>query len=162
MNGIPITIVAEIFCGAGALLTMASAVALTLYGIFRWRTAFATSHAVSAVKNPDAVLLLLEGISRAILAIAALVGMVGRVVLAGMTVVATLVLLFGISLFLVGQSLQAHAGWARIMAAVLVALIELPAMLGTLSLRGSPRYVAAFIAFTGALILHSLWNGYGH
>jgi hypothetical protein len=112
------------------------------------------------VKNPDGILLILDGMTRSIGVFASVLGFLGKFVFGGLALVAVVILLFAIALFFTGRGLHAHQSWARIVAGLLMAGLLLAALLGLLSFRGPSLLFSVVVAAGSLYALWALWHGF--
>lgn len=162
MNPISISLLATLFSTVGALVGVPSVALLAFYA-FQQVTkpdvnATAATHFGS---QPDAILLMLKGMTQAIGALAGAASSVAQWLFNALAVVATVSLVLAIACWLTGRGLGAHAPWARVSAAVVLALALLPSLLLALSLQGFGRLLMVVFVAMCLLALHTVWVGYG-
>jgi hypothetical protein len=112
------------------------------------------------VKNPDAIILMLQGMVRVMGAAANFLGGLGQAILGVMAAVSIAALLFAIALFFTGRGLHAHAGWARGMGGVLVSVILLGSLLSAAVTRGPFLLLSLLSAAGSVYALRALWRGF--
>jgi hypothetical protein len=163
MNPVSMTMLAGLFTWAGAAVGVPSAVVLVLYGLQR---AFAAGggagdrgEGAGFGSNPDALLLMLKGLSTAIAAIAAAVGSVAQFVFNVLAMAAVAGLVVAALCWFTGRGLAAQAAWARVSAAAMLTLVLLPALLLALSAGSGVRLTMVALAGFCLLALHTLWAG---
>ncbi|MFT3953779.1 MAG: hypothetical protein QM722_05105 [Piscinibacter sp.] len=160
MNPVSIAALAKLFKIGGALVGMPSIVVLALYAVLMWRRRLAAPAPETNVgDNPDALLLMLQGLTRVVVGVADLVGALAQFVLDVAAAAAGAGLVIAIVLWFTGRGLQAQATWARCSGFALLTLAMLAALLLALSFHGVGRIaMLALLAFT-VLALHALWVG---
>lgn len=160
MNTLPLATLAQLFCISGTLLGLPSLAVLTLY-TFHVLRLWLTKPVPDAepVKNPDAILLILDGMTRGLGAAAKFMGAISHALLSGLAVVACVVLVIAVAFFVTGRGLQTGASWARASAFLLVGVTLLTAALAALSFHGILRGAALLLVIGCALALHALWIG---
>ncbi|MEP6536248.1 MAG: hypothetical protein ABJF23_13060 [Bryobacteraceae bacterium] len=153
--------VARAFNGVALLLGIPS-LAATLYFGFAAVSLYlstpakgATPSAVSANSAID----LLTMAARAAGAVFGFLGSMGEAVIRGLAAASLAVLIFSLTLFFTSRGLQAHAGWARGTAGVILTLVFLAAMLALLS-SGSKSLLALLLASCSGYGLWALWKGF--
>ncbi|MBL9170279.1 MAG: hypothetical protein JNN07_21265 [Verrucomicrobiales bacterium] len=110
--------------------------------------------------NPDAILLMLKGMTQAIGLLGRAAGALGQMamnLLAGVSVVA---FVLAVALWFTGRGLQAEANWARISGFILLLLALLPSLLLALSFHSIGRLLMITLIVLCALGMHALWMGY--
>lgn len=161
MNPISISLLATLFATVGALLGIPSVTLLAFYAFHQLtkpdgQAAVATDFG----SQPDAILLMLKGMTQALGALAGVAGTAAQFLFNAMAVVATLALVLATACWFTGRGLGAQAAWARISAGVLLSLVLLPALLLALSLHGVARVAMLVLAALCLLALHTIWAGY--
>jgi hypothetical protein len=111
--------------------------------------------------NPDAILLMLQGMTKAVGALGRVGGALGRLLVRGLAIVGVFGLVLAGACWSTGAGLAEHAAWAPLAAGVLIVLALVPAAVLTLSLRGPFRVLALTLLVVCVLGLHALWGGYG-
>lgn len=160
MNPVSITTLAKLFKISGALLGGPSIAVLALYAMLRWRR-----HLAGAIPetnfgdNPDAILLMLRGLTHVVGGIGNVIGAIAQWVLDMAAVASGGCLALAVVLWFTGSGLQAHASWARLSGFALLTLALLAALVLALSLRGSGSVVVLALAAFMVLGLHGLWAG---
>ncbi|MFG6428772.1 hypothetical protein [Roseateles sp. LYH14W] len=164
MNPVSMAMLASLFTWAGGLLGAPSTVVLVLYGLYRAVGAGgdASERAAGAGfgSNPDALLLMLKGISTAIASIAGAVGSVAQWMFNVVAMVAVAGLVVATLCWFTGRGLAAQAAWARVSAAAMLTLLLLPSLLLALSAGSGVRWPMMALAAFCLLALHTVWAGY--
>lgn len=162
MNPLTISTLATSFSAIGVAIGAPSVTVLVLYGInaLRLRLASGTPSSTSFGDNPDAILLMLKGITETVGALGRFAGSFGQFIFNGLAILATAGLVAGIACWFTGRGLSANAHWARVSAIVLIAIAMLPSLLLTLSLHNISRVLMLAIVTLCAFGLHTLWMGY--
>ncbi len=111
--------------------------------------------------NPDAILLMLQGMTKAAGALGRVGGALGRLLVRGLAIVGVFGLVLAGACWSTGAGLAEHAAWAPLAAGVLIVLALVPAAVLTLLLRGLFRVLALALLVVCVLGLHALWGGYG-
>lgn len=131
----------------------------------RLRARFAPRPGAStSVENPDAVLLLLEGLVKGAGALGKVGGFIGEIVaglLAGLALAAVLVSLL---LFFTARGLLHQQPWAWWSAAILMANLLLLGLIGvrmSLRRRGTRLAISSLLVIVSASAIYALWKGYG-
>ncbi len=160
MNPVSIATLAKLFKIGSALVGMPSIVVLALYAVLMWRRRLADPVLdANFGPNPDAVLLMLQGLTQVVGSVATFVGAIAQIVLDMAAAAAGAGLMLAVTLWFVGRGLQAHAPWARWGGFALLMLALLVALVLALSFHGVGRLtMLALLAFT-VLGLHALWVG---
>lgn len=159
MPTIPLTALPMVFQVSAALLATPCVALIVAYLLMRLRGAPAPTPGVTdSVSNPDAILLILDGMQRSLVAASGFFGGLGRAFLTFLAVLSTFGLAAAALLWLTGRGLQQGAGWAKPVALTLAVLFTLVGPLVALSTAGLLR-AAAFAIGLGALVLtRSVWN----
>ena len=162
MNPITIQALATGFTATGMALGIPSFAVLLLWAVQAIRTRLAddASSSTHFGDNPDAILLMLKGITETIGTLSRLAGSLGQFVFNGLAVVAVVGLVMGVACWFTGRGLNANANWARASAFILIALAMLPSLLLALSLHTVGRVLMLAIVILCAFGLHALWIGY--
>jgi len=156
-----ISYVANAFYVVAAMLGLPSLLGMIfsiVFGIRLWLMPAPPTNA--PVKNPDAIIMMLEGITRAIGMGAGFFSGVGKVMVGVIGTVSIVTLIFAVTFFYTGRGLQAHSGWARGMAGVLLAGLLIISLFALLSMRMPIRLLPAAFAATAVYGLWTLWRGY--
>lgn len=162
MNPITIQTLATGFTATGMALGLPSLAVLLLWTInaVRTRLAAEASSGTNFGDNPDAILLMLKGITETVSALGRFAGSLGQFVFNGLAIVAIVGLAVGVACWFTGRGLSANANWARISAFFLIALTMLPSILLALSLHNVGRVLMLAIVTLCAFGIHTLWMGY--
>jgi len=164
MNPISMTMLASLFTWAGALVGAPSTVVLVLYGLYRAVGAGrdASDRATSAEfgSNPDAILLMLKGVSTVIASIASAVGSAAQFVFNVLATVAVAGLVVATLCWFTGRGLAAQAAWARVGAGAMLTLVLLPSLLLALSVGSGVRLSMVALTAFCLFALHTVWAGY--
>ena len=163
MNG-QMTLVANGFYGVAALLGVPSLCVTLLYACYRirlWMAPAPAESSLDSVKNPDAILMMLQGIAKTVGAVAGGLGSVGKFIFGVMASVSVVMLCLGVVFFFVGRGLHAHESWARIVAGLLATFSLLVALLSCLTFRGSLLVFALGLAGASGYAIWTLWKGFG-
>jgi len=158
-----IIFLANQFYAVAAVLGIPSLVITLLYAGYRiqlWLAPSSTASSFGKVSNPDAVLLVLEGITRAVGSLAAVWRFVEKFVFGGIAIVACVVLAIALALFFVGRGLQGHQDWARLMAGLVMTGLVLVAVLSVTSIRGPWVLLSFGVTAVGLYNLWALWRGF--
>lgn len=154
-----VAVVANIFQAGAILLGVPALSGLLLGGLARFvRRGPRGSSADAFPKNPDAILFLLGGLTRALEGIAAVFGAMGKFLLRGLVLVSCVVLPFAVVLFFTGRGLHAGEGWARWVGFGMLALVTLVSAFGVLALRKTPRGFALLLAAAAGYGAWVLWT----
>jgi hypothetical protein len=161
-NPLTISTLATSFSVIGITLGAPSLTVLVLYVInaIRLRLTSGTSSSTNFGENPDAILLMLKGITETVGALGRFAGSLGQFIFNGLAVLSVVGLLFGIACWFTGRGLSANAHWARVSAFILIALAMLPSLLLALSLHNVGRVLMLAILTLCAFGIHTLWTGY--
>ncbi len=162
MNPLTIPALATSFSAVGVVLGAPSFTLLVLYAIhaIRLRLAAGESSDTSFGKNPDAILLMLKGITETLGALGRIAGSVGQLLFNGLAIVGAVGLVLAVACWFTGRGLSVNAPWARISGFILLTLVMLPALLLALSLHNVGRILMLAIVTLCAFGLHTLWLGY--
>ena len=153
--------VANAFYVAAASLGLPSSVALLVYAFYRvqlWVTP--TPAGNQFPKNPDAILLILQGMTRAIGGIAGALGRVGQFLFNGVAVISVFALVLAVVLFLTGRGLHAHQGWARGLAGLITGGVLLISLLSLTALRGPLLLLSVGLAAASGYAVCAVWRGF--
>lgn len=161
MNPVSIPLLASLFTVGGVLLSLPSLVVLIGAAAFLLTQRFAAPAGETRFgDNPDALLLMLQGITQAISGLASLVGTLAQIVIQMAAVIAGAGLVLGLTCWFIGRGLGAEALWARFAAAAVLTLVTLAAALLALSVSGMSRMAMAVVVVIAVLGLHALWLGH--
>lgn len=164
MYPISMTMLASLFTWAGVLVGAPSTVVLVLYGLHRAVGAGgdASDRATGAGfgSNPDAILLMLKGVSTVIASIASAVGSAAQFVFNVLALVAVAGLVVATLCWFTGRGLAAQAAWARVIAGVMLTLVLLPSLLLALSAGSGVRLSMVALAAFCLFALLTVWAGY--
>ena len=111
-------------------------------------------------KNPDAIIMMLEGITRAVGFGAGIISGIGKVTVAVIGTLSVVALISAVMFFCTGRGLHAHSGWARGVGAALLAVMLLVWLFALLSMRMPIRLIPAMFAAATIYALWTLWKGY--
>lgn len=162
MNSITIPTLANSFAVTGVVFGLPALAVLLLYAVNAIRNhlnAGASSRSDFG-KNPDALLLMLKGMTEAIGALSRAAGSLGQFLLGGLAIIAGVGLVLAIACWFTGRGLHAHAHWARVSAFILIVLALLPALALAFSLHNIGRALMFLTIILCVLGLHTLWTGY--
>jgi hypothetical protein len=160
MNPLTVATLASVFKVGGAVLGVPSLAVLALYTLHAVRQRLAAPPSETDFgDNPDAVLLVLKGLSRAVGNAAHIAGSLAQLVLDAAALAAGAGLVLALVCWGTGRGLQADATWARLSACTLLLLGVLVALLLALSLRGVARVPMFALVVLGGLALHAVWAG---
>lgn len=162
MNPISLQTLATGFAVTGAVIGLPSLAVLLLYAANVIRNHFnaGASSGTDFGKNPDALLLLLKGMTETIGAISRVVGALGEFLLGGLAIVASVGLVLALACWFTGRGLHAHAHWARVSAFSLLVLALLPSLVLMLSAHNLGRVFMLLIVALCVFGLHAVWTGY--
>lgn len=161
MNPVTIPFLASGLSVLGIVLGVPSATLLILYGINSLRLRWSSRPVgTSWGDNPDAVLLVLKGMTETVGFLARVFDSFGQVLLNALALAAVAGLVFAVALWFTGRGLNAQAAWARVTAFLLLGLTLLPTILLALSVHHVARALFLALAVLCALGLHALWTGY--
>ena len=156
-----IVTIANAFYAVAALFGIPAAAVTVLYAVHRLRLAFATPPpAPSAVKNPDALLLVIEGMSRALNTTATFFSGVSNMVFSIVAGIAGVALVASIALFLTGRGLHAHHAWARFAGSGLMAVALVAGLFSLLTFRGPLMLGSLAVILASGYALMGLWRGF--
>jgi hypothetical protein len=160
MPTIPLTAAPLLFQIAAVLLGAPSFVLLITYLVVRFRPRPTPSASIaSSVPNPDAILMILSAMERSLGAATGLIGGLGRVVLAGLAILAAAGLALALGLWWTGRGLEAGASWARPVAMVLTCGVVALSGLAAVSRIGWWRLVPCGVGALAIALLSTLWSG---
>jgi len=162
MNPITIPTLATGFTVTGVVLGLPSIAVLLLCAVNAFRNQLNTGASASSDfgKSPDALLLMLKGMTEAIGALGRLFGSLGQLLLGGLAIIAGVGLVLAIGCWFTGRGLHVHAHWARVSACILILLAMLPSCVLASSLHNVGRALMSLIVILCMLGLHALWTGY--
>lgn len=162
MNPVTLSTLATGFAVTGAAIGIPSFAVLLLYAAnaIRNRLNAGKPSGSNFGENPDALLLLLKGMTAAIGALDRAAGSLGQFVLSGLAIIASVGLVFAIACWFTGRGLHAHANWARVSAVILLVLAMLPSLVLTLSFHHLGRVFMLAIVILCVFGLRTLWIGY--
>jgi len=153
--------IANSFYVASASFALPSAAVLVMYSVYRVQLWVSPSpEETSFPKNPDAILLILQGIVRAVSGTASVLGRVGSFLFNGLAMISVLALVFAFVLFLTGRGLHAHQGWSRGVAGIITSGLFLVSFLSLMSIRGPLVLLPAVLAATSFVATWSVWRGF--
>ena len=156
-----ISYLANAFYVVAALLGLPSLLGLIfsiVLGIRLWL--MPSTPANAPTKNPDAIIMMLEGITRAVGFGAGIISGIGKMTVAVIGTISMMALISAVMFFYTGRGLHAHSGWARGMAMLLLAVMLVFWLLALLSLRMPIRLLPALFAAATIYALWTLWKGY--
>ncbi len=157
----PITLLANSFFIAAAILGLPALAVLIIYSCYRVRVWLVPPPPPSArVKNPDAILLILEGMTRTIGAVSNVLGFFGKFVFAALAILSAGALLLAVALFFTGRGLHAQQEWARISATVIAAGVTLWGLASATAFRGFWLLLSLTLTAVGLYALRILWLGF--
>lgn len=153
-------VAAAFHLGAAILLlpSLAGLVFSTVLAIQLRRTPVSSLSAPT--HNPDAVILILEGMTRVASTLGRLAGFAGKLLVVVVAAVSVLALILAAVLYATGNGLLARQDWARGTAAVVTAGVLLWSLGALLAARGPWRVLAVAPAAGTLYALAALWNGY--
>ena len=160
MNPLSISTLATGFSVLGAVIGLPSVAVLLLRLVNRVRPSAESTSGPNFGKNPDALLLLLKGISETVGAIGRVSGFLGQILLNALSLVATVGVILAFTFWFTGRGLHAHAQWARLSGFIVLGLALLSSLLLALSLPLMPRVLMLAVAILCVFGLHTLWAGY--
>lgn len=173
MNPIDIDVLATAFRVAGAVVGVPSLAAVVIGAVVVLRGRGAARGTARGMAqrdgstgtdfgpNPDAILLMLQGMTKAAGALGRVGSALGRLLVRGLAIVGVFGLVLAAACWSTGAGLAEHAAWAPLAAGVLIVLALVPAAVLTVSLRGPRRAAALALLVVCVLGLHALWGGYG-
>ena len=156
-----ISSIANAFYVIAAMLGLPSLLGLLfsiVFGIRLWLLPVPSASAPT--KNPDAIILMLEGITRAVGFGAGIISGLGKMAVTVISAVSIVALIFAVMFYYAGRGLHAHSVWARGGAAMLLAIMLLFWLGALLSLRMPIRLLPAMFAAATISALWTLWKGY--
>ena len=127
-----------------------------VFGIRLWLLPAPSANA--PVKNPDAIIMMLEGITRVVGIGAGFFSGVGKMLTVVVAVASIVALAFAIVCFYTGRGLHNHQAWARGIAMLLLAVLLLLSLLVLLSMRMPLRLLPAVFAVAAIYALWTLWH----
>src|SRR5580765_4778525 len=129
-------LLANAFYAAAAALATPSVLLLLLCALYRLRQWLTPSpDALHALHNPDAILLILSGMTRVVSTFASILGFFGRFIFDSIAIVAFITLGIAIALFLTGRGLHAQSTWARVVAGLLMTGVSLSGLISLATIR---------------------------
>jgi len=159
MPTIPATALPMVFQVSAALFATPCVALILAYLSLRLRGAPApTPGLTESVANPDAVLLILDGMQRSLASASGFLGGLGRAFLTFLAVVSTFGLVAAALLWLAGRGLQNGAGWAKPLALTLAVLFTLAGPLVALSTAGLLRAAALALGLGALVLTRSVWS----
>jgi hypothetical protein len=154
-------VVANAFYAAAAGLGLPSIAALLLYASHRVQLwVRPTPEGAGFPKNPDAILLILHGMTRLIGGAAGVLGRVGQFLFNGVALISAFALIFALVLFLTGRGLHAHQGWARGFAGLITGCLLLTSLLSLTALRGPLLLLSTGLTLASAYAICAVWRGF--
>ena len=156
-----ISFLANVFYVVAAVLGLPSLLGILfsiVFGIRLWLLPVPPANA--PVKNPDAIIMMLEGITRVIGIGAGFFSGVGKTMTVVIAVVSVVALTFAIVFFYTGRGLHNHQAWARVIAMLLLAVLLLLSLLVLLSMRMPMRLLPAMLAAAAIYALWTLWHAH--
>jgi len=153
--------VANTFYGFGLLLGIPSLAGTLYFGFAALRLYLATPvpRAPQGSSAQNSGLDLLDMAIRATGAVFGFIGAVGDAVVRGLAVASVAILLLSLTLLFTSRGLHAHAGWARLVAGLVLTFLLLVALLALLS-SGSKSLIALLLASGSCYGLWALWRGF--
>ena len=153
--------VASAFCVGAVLLGLPAIAALVLAIVLTVQLGRAPPPArPMAVRNPDAILLTLEGMTRVIGVFGRVFGVIGRLAAIALAVLSIAGLAFAGLLYFTGGGLAAHDAWARETAIVVSGFLLVASVLSMVAVRRWWRALALVIAAAAIYALVALFQGY--
>ena len=153
--------IANAFYALAAMLgfpALLGLIASIVFGVRLWLMPIPPASAPT--KNPDAIILMLEGITRAVGFGAGIISGLGKMAVTVIGAVSIVALISAVMFFYAGRGLHAQSGYARGVAAGLLIVMLLFWLLALLSLRMPIRLVPALFAAATIYALWTLWKGY--
>lgn len=162
MNPLTIGGLATAFKATAWLSGLPSLAMLLFYGLHTLQRRAATAPPATRFgDNPDALMLILQGMVAVFETVGKLAGALEQIVFGILAAAAAAGLVTAVVCGVIGHGLQAQAVWARWCAFAMLVLLLLVSLLGVLSLRDFGRVTMLAIVTLSALGLHALWGGYG-
>ena len=127
-----------------------------VFGVRLWL--MPTPPANAPVKNPDAILMILEGITRAVGLGAGFLSGIGKVMVVVIGAVSVVAFILAVVFFHTGRGLIAHQAWARGTGMVMLGGILLVSLGALLSMRMPMRLLPALFAAITCYALWTLWH----
>ncbi len=156
-----IVYVANAFYGLGVLFGLPSLAGTVFFGLAALRLYLAGPAAsvtpASGGSNSGVDLILLA--ARAAGAVFGFIGAIGDAVVRGLAVASVAVLLLSLTLLFTGRGLHAHAGWARVVAGLMLTCLLLLGLLGLLSIQSRGLFAMLLTSASG-YGLWALWRGF--
>ena len=163
MPTIPLSLpaLANAFYCAAVVLGLPSITGLLSYAgyILHSRLAPANS-SIGAVKNPDAILLMLKGMASVVQGFANVLGFLGRYVMTGIALLSVFGLVMAVGFWATGRGLHHQDPWARGLAGVIVGIGFLFSLFFLLATRGLPLAFAAISSAFCIVALVTLARGF--
>ena len=153
--------VANAFYLAAAGLGLPSASLLLLYALYqvqRWLAP--ASPTTSFPKNPDAILMMLQGMTRVIGGASTALSRAAQFIFEGAAVVSTFALVLAALFFVIGRGLHDHQTWARGLAGAFAGTLLVVTVLLVTTLRGPLLLLSAILAVASFGAVWSLWRGF--
>jgi hypothetical protein len=110
--------------------------------------------------NPDAILLILQGMARVIGGAASVLGRVGQFLFKGIAIISVLALIFALVLFMTGRGLHAHQGWARGLAGLISGCLLFISVLSLTAFRGPLLLLSTGLTFASGYAICAVWRGF--
>jgi hypothetical protein len=146
---------------AAAVLAAPSLLGLSLCVFVRLTARRAKADdSLSSVKNPDAILLMLRGITGLFGLAGGLVGGAANVFFKGVAVASLVLLTLSVVLFLTGRGLHARRDGARVAGALVMGVCLFPSLLCLLTPRRRIRLLGIVATSASGYGLWALWNGF--
>jgi len=148
-------IVVNAFYGAAAVLALPSIPGFLYFGWAPLRLRMLTpAQSTPRMAPPDPMIGLIETGARVFGSVFRMVGAAGEWLTTALAAVFFLALLLAGGLYFTGRGIQAHAGWARVLASLFVFVLLLTSLVAMLSVR---RSVAPAFAFIAAACVYATW-----
>jgi hypothetical protein len=153
--------VANAFYGVALLLGIPSLAGTLYFGLAALRSYLATPASSSSppTGGSNSALDLLDLAVRSAGAVFGFIGAVGDAVIRGLAIASAAVLLLSLTLLFTSRGLQAHAGWARVVAGMVLVFLLLATLLALAS-SGSKSLTALILASGSSYGLWALWKGF--
>lgn len=161
MNPLSLSSLATTFIAMSVAMGLPSITVLLLYlgNLIRNRLSTPTP-TPNFGENPDAILMILQGMTQAVGVLGRIAGSLGQIALNFLAILSTFAVVLAVAMWFTGRGLQAQTNWARISAFTLLVIALLPSLLLMLSVHHVGRLVMFVVAAFCFLGLHAVWTGY--
>lgn len=152
-------VITVFYSGAAVIgfLSVAGLICCSLFAVLQRGT---TDGAYMSVTNPDAILLVLTGMTRVLQFLSRVFGRLGKVLVRAIAVCSLVGVVVAVTLFLTARGLHEQYAWARIAALVASACGSLFTGFAFVATRGLVRVTSLVLAAICGRVLWIVWQGY--